>query len=164
MRKLLRVGGALIVLGSLICMATIAESAWTCSTQAGGTCMSVLGPVLGTAIVPGPKGQGYTRAEASADAMKVCNAAGWLCCRVTQCTGNDLCGACSKKLEAGLGNAVRSSTLVRTHVTQALAAWETCSRTNKCGVDALAKQVQASCMGMDNVGMAQCVKYALGNH
>jgi hypothetical protein len=158
MRKLLRTGGVLIVLGSLICTSTIAESAWTCTSMAG---------CPGTIQIPmvlSPPGRGSTKEQASAEALRLCNQAQGLCCHITSCTGNDLCGACSQKLGTGLRNAVKSSALVRTHVIQALAAWETCSRTNKCDADPLAKQVKSACMGFaDDPGMASCVNHALAN-
>src|SRR5258708_351511 len=70
---------------------------WTCYTEAGGPCMSPLGPVGPQAhIAVSPPGHGRTQTEASADALRLCNPIG-LCCRVTHCTPGDPCGACTKK-------------------------------------------------------------------
>ena len=100
-----------------------ALAAWSCTSAVGGDGFHFL-------ITFGPA-RGDTQAQATAAALKLCNDAQGIGCRIQSCTGTDLCGVCSDKLTTGLGNAARSSAWSRPHAVAAIAAYQTCITKNK---------------------------------
>jgi hypothetical protein len=134
---------------------------YTCSTEAGGPCMSPLGPVGPQVHVPGPAGHGRTQADASADAIKVCSQT-LLCCKVTHCVPGDPCGACSKKLVAALRYAARFAQLAKMHAQSALQADDVCAVKNKCPKTSTFKTGVEGCVGLADMAVATCLINLLG--
>jgi hypothetical protein len=81
--------------------------------------------------------------------------------------GPSVCNSCAYLLFQGLDQAAHYSQLPRQFVNNALAGWETCSRNASCSQHPLSEpllRTAKSCLGQDDAGMVQCLKYGLSRY